>query len=1181
MNDDTNELGSRAPGFLVSAPEVSLPKGGGAIRGVGEKFAANPVTGSASFAIPLPASPGRAGVSPQLALRYDSASGNGPFGFGWNLGLPAITRKTDKGLPRYGDATDIFVLAGVEDLVPVLTAGGAIDDDSTSVADHVIRRFRPRIEGQFARIERWTRNDGDVHWRVISPDNVRTIYGRIDAHRIVDPADRSRVFSWLISETLDDKGNAVVYDYAPEDGTDLDVTQTHERSRGAAADPSRTANRYITRIRYGNVPTMLDDATLRRPSMVSQASIDATRWMFELAFDYGTADPLSPDVIGAWTRRGDPFSSYRSGFEVRTYRLCRRVLMFHDFPGDPSVGARCLVRSLDLTYRMTPQDEDSSDPGYSFLERATQWSYQNHDGVWERRALPPLEFTYSEPAIDETVRVADASAVENLPVGLNAPYRWIDLDGEGLSGILTEQAGAWYYKRSLGDSPSGPRFGPVHTLTFQPSVASLEARRQQLMDVQGNGALDLVDFDTPLAGFHERDQHQGWTSFVPFSALPNVDWGDRNLRFLDLTGDGHADALMTEQDVFTWYPSQGAEGFGVAERHWLPLDERDGPRVVFADAEQAVYLADMSGDGLTDIVRVRNGEVSYWPNLGYGSFGKQIVMDGSPWFDHPDQFDQRRIRLADIDGSGTVDLIYLGPEDTTVWFNRSGNAWSASRRLPFPIANGSTDAIQVADLLGNGTACLVWSSDLPVDSQQSLRFVDLMGGRKPHLMVEMRNSLGAITSVDYIASTMFYVRDREAGTPWVSKLPFPVHCVARVSVTDSFRRTTFVTSYSYHHGYFDGTEREFRGFGRVEQIDTQRFDAVAHLNRNSPFVTSDERLYQPPVKTITWFHVGLARERSRILGLYEREYFPARYAARLAPGAFQERRVPQPDVEFSGPPLDPIEWREAMRACKGLVLRQEVIELDLGALHDRDEHVPVRLYSAAQHNCRIRRVQRRGSNPHAVFLVTEGEALTYHYELALSGTQNLNPDPRIAHTLNLRVDPYGRAQQSIATVYARAGQHSDNALSVEQLALIRAVQNDERHVVYTEQRFTDELQPPDVDTHRIPAPCDQRTFELTGVSPAAGSEYFSINRLRDFRFNVALDTQANLPVTELDYHEQPPDNTPHQRLVERVVTLYFEDDLSGALPFAQPPPRDRFRNLQAGADRCADRRRPETRPRRG
>jgi len=246
------------------------------------------------------------------------------------------------------------------------------------------------VEGAFARIERWTHaTSDDVHWRSISADNVLSVFGKDDAHRIADPEDRSRVFSWLLCETRDDKGNAVIYDYRPEDGADLDLEQAHEQQRGAANDPSRTANRYIDRIRYGNATTLLDSDTKRRPLFLSRDAIDDTRWMFELAFDYGPPPGDDPDVVGAWTRRMDPFSTYRAGFEVRTYRLCQRVLMFHDFPDDAAVGPQCLVRSLELMYRSTPQDSASSDPGYSFLEAATQWSYQRYDGEWHRRQLPP------------------------------------------------------------------------------------------------------------------------------------------------------------------------------------------------------------------------------------------------------------------------------------------------------------------------------------------------------------------------------------------------------------------------------------------------------------------------------------------------------------------------------------------------------------------------------------------------------------------------------------------------------------------------------------------------------------------------------------------------------------------------------------------------------------------------
>jgi len=44
--------------------------------------------------------------------------------------------------------------------------------------------------------------------------------------------------------------------------------------------------------------------------------------------------------------------------------------------------------------------------------------------------------------------------------------------------------------------------------------------------------------------------------------------------------------------------------------------------------------------------------------MGYGRFGAKVTMDNPPMFDHPDQFDLKQIRLGDIDGSSTTDIIY-------------------------------------------------------------------------------------------------------------------------------------------------------------------------------------------------------------------------------------------------------------------------------------------------------------------------------------------------------------------------------------------------------------------------------------------------------------------------------------------------------------------------------------------
>ena len=496
----------------VRAPSIALPKGGGAIRGIGEKFAANPVTGTGSMSVPIATSPGRSGFGPQLSLSYDSGAGNGPFGFGWSLSLPSITRKTDKGLPKYQDAdeSDVFILSGAEDLVPVLlldTAGNVVPGPNGGRPQFVedirngyrVRRYRPRVEGLFARIEKWTAMDGSqAFWRSIPKDNITTWYGKAGESRIADPADSTRIFSWLICESYDDKGNAMRYRYKDENSDRVALSAANERNR------SRTAQRYLKRIKYGN------KTPHQRANELSQHP--ENDWMFEVVFDYGehyiessgTGDDqrqpttvLINDSQRQWAIRQNPFSSYRSGFEVRTYRLCQRVLMFHHFA---ELGrADYLVRATHFQYR--------HGPSASFISTVTQSGYVLQGNTYLKKSLPPVEFEYSAANIDETVRDIDAESLENLPYGLDdANYQWVDLDGEGLSGILTEQGGAWFYKRNLGAVPISPpnetppryaaRFAPIERLPTMPSSANLKGG-QQLLDLAGDGQLDVVEFDGP------------------------------------------------------------------------------------------------------------------------------------------------------------------------------------------------------------------------------------------------------------------------------------------------------------------------------------------------------------------------------------------------------------------------------------------------------------------------------------------------------------------------------------------------------------------------------------------------------------------------------------------------------------------------------------------------------------
>src|SRR6266571_4409898 len=147
---------------------ISLPSGGGAVSGLGEKFSPDLFTGTGNFSVPIALPPGRQGATPQLALTYSTGNGNGPFGLGWALSLPGVSRKTSRGVPRY-DGADVFVLSGAEDLVPVPGAGAGR------------QRYRPRTEGLFARIEHVRDATGD-YWEVRGKDGTQSRYGTPRPH---------------------------------------------------------------------------------------------------------------------------------------------------------------------------------------------------------------------------------------------------------------------------------------------------------------------------------------------------------------------------------------------------------------------------------------------------------------------------------------------------------------------------------------------------------------------------------------------------------------------------------------------------------------------------------------------------------------------------------------------------------------------------------------------------------------------------------------------------------------------------------------------------------------------------------------------------------------------------------------------------------------------------------------
>ncbi len=1089
----------------IMIPSVELPKGGGAIKGIEEKFQVNSVNGTLSFAIPIPFSPSRHGFIPEIGLNYNSGQGNTPFGLGWNIDIPAISRKVEKELPKYKDEedSDTFILSGTEDLIPLLEKQDniwkkCIEQRIEDSKNYKVMQYRPRIEGLFAKIEKWEDNTTkEVHWRTISRDNIHSYYGLTQESRISDPNDNTKVFEWLICRTHDDKGNIIIYRYKKEDFANIPKKLSEKNKINNCTQV------YIKEILYGN----------KQPYYIGDSLPDEDDFMFKVIFDYGEHDTTSEipkDVYlekNEWKYRKDPFSNFRSGFDIRTYRRCNRIMVFHCLSAPDLPHTPYLVKSLELFYddELSLKGSDNKIKGFSYLVKVRQNGHKWNDNTnhYITKHLPDFDFTYQQHEWNTKVEKISSENSIHAPLGIDdKQYLWVDLFSEGISGILTEQASGWFYKSNLGYG----NFSHAKLISPKPTSNGLSSGITSLQELESNGIKYLVQYDKEVKGFFKFTPDEEWEPFKSFSSFPNIDPFDPNMKTIDLNGDGIVDLLITEENVMRWYPGIGEKGFEVSQTVTKEIDEEKGPAIIFENETQSIFLTDMNGDGLTDILRIRNGEICYWPNMGYGRFGAKVIMENSPVFDHNDAFDPAFLRLADVDGSGTIDIVYIGKGDFRVWMNMNGNEWTSEPQIisQFPYIDNLAD-VSVLDFLGTGTACIVYSSPLPQYAQQPLQYIDLMGSKKPHLLIGYQNNCGKEVSIEYKSSTHFYLEDKKEGRKWITKLPFPVHCVSRVKVEDKIRETVYTNSYRYSHGYFDYTEKEFRGFARVEQLDTEEFE---HFKVNSAKNVVEEVLHQPPVRTVSWFHTGAFLEKNRILHQCESEYFKNEN--------FNEYNLPE---SFIDDDLSVEELREALRACKGLLLRSEVYANDNLSLSANP-------YSAIQSTFEIRMIQPRQENRYASFLIIPSESISYNYER--------NPsDPRISHSFVLETDELGNPIKTAFVIYPRVSRPNvpkdiPDKVWEEQSKL---------HIIYGEKDYSDDIIQDNV--YRLRVACETRLFEVSGISISAGS---FISK-KDIFSQIKTASQISF---EEDF------TFGFQKRLSAHSRIYFlKDDLSGPLPLGK------------------------------
>ncbi|MCB9641855.1 MAG: VCBS repeat-containing protein [Myxococcales bacterium] len=427
----------------------------------------------------------------------------------------------------------------------------------------------------------------------------------------------------------------------------------------------------------------------------------------------------------------------------------------------------------------------------------------------------PVRFTMQYSSADYNPNQAmmkkiDQSVAQDFTTG-NSDL--IDMNGDGLPDIVdtaqpthTFNFNTMTVKDLKQDQHnfSAPVANPENT------SARLSNDQVQMLDFNGDGFTDLVDASNQKIYINKGNGKWEDQSAKLLGQFPNPSSQAPNRRFFDYNGDKAIDVIeINGEDVIYWV----SDGKG----SWTSVT---GKQSLGADfAKDKLQLIDMNGDGLADAVQFFGGKLRYRTYFGYGKWSDWINVQ----IEGLTQELSDKARFRDINGDGLADMVAFVANTVKFFVNLNGTAFAAGEDLnakfqgiDIPDSDPQRVTIRIADINGNGSRDIVW-----LDSSGKITYLELFSQR-PNLLTSIDNGIGKKIEVSYGSSVYHSLRDKAAGKPWPSKLPNPFIVVnqiktwASLDANDPAKGCPEIQNIAYHDGYYDGIEKKFRGFRRVE-----------------------------------------------------------------------------------------------------------------------------------------------------------------------------------------------------------------------------------------------------------------------------------------------------------------------------------------------------------------------------
>jgi RHS repeat-associated protein len=583
------------------------------------------LTGALTYKYQFTLPPGRNGISPDLELNYSSANEANDYiaGYGWTFNIPSIYRLKRKGTDKL--YTQDYFASSVSGELTGLNSSD----------------FVAKIEkGDFLKYKRV-----GTGWEVTDKNGTVYKFGTSAATR-QDDSTGTKIFKWMLEEVRDTNNNFIRYEYTKngrqiypsaiyytgnnitdgifkvEFGTETKPDDQKQYDTGFAVQPTLRVS--TVTVKVNNVVTHVYDLDYTAGENANRSlltSITETGYT-----EAGVASPLPPttfqyqDAVDGWTQD--------TNWEGPLLSVDVNKTRFVDVNKD---GWK------DLIYL------DSSSNGAVYTNTGTGFTLASS---WHPY-LTPDKTTIADVNGDELPDLVflDTNPGSNSAIYLNTGTDWtlsttwtvpnitgdrshmIDMNGDGKVDILylDETAGGVYLNTGTGFAWDANW------------VTNLKSTETQPVDLNGDGLPDLLRIGTSTSSSPGVAYLNTGSGFTAASGWNNDFWTS-HVKVADVNGDALPDLVNFDGSTSSISLNTGTG--------WDVMSATDWPPALGG----RLYMVDINGDGLNDILGIGTSEGAYINN------GEAFSGVSTTWT-HPQY--QGGPLMEDINNDGLLDFIYI------------------------------------------------------------------------------------------------------------------------------------------------------------------------------------------------------------------------------------------------------------------------------------------------------------------------------------------------------------------------------------------------------------------------------------------------------------------------------------------------------------------------------------------